>query len=344
MQWDLDYFKYAFLKLAHVPFHEARLAEDAARLIRWLGGPGGGHFVYRDLQTRNLMVRDESPWFIDYQGGMQGPLQYDVAKLLYEGKAGLDGPTRTRLLDHYLAALAEHIPVGRELFLTHFRGFVVLRILQGLGAYGYLGLYGRKPQFLARIPPAIADLEALLASGFLPLDLPELRTVFERLIANEALRAEARPSATGLTVRVGSFSYKRGIPADPGGHGGGFTFDCRALPNPGRLAAFVGKSGLDEDVADWLAAQPETQRFYLQALALAHAQVTRYEERGFDSLQILFGCTGGQHRSTYLAHHLAAALRERHPTATLAVTHHEALHWPVTARRAGASPIAGTGP
>jgi len=342
MQWDLDYFKYAFLKLAHVDFHEARLAEDAARLIRWLSGPGGRHFVYRDLQTRNIMVRDDTPWFIDYQGGLQGPLQYDVAKLLYEGKAGLDEATRERLLDHYLTALAEYVPVQRDSFLTHFRGFVVLRILQGLGAYGYLGLYGRKPQFLARIPPAIADLEGLLASGFLPLDLPELRAVFERLIASETLRAETRTPATGLTVRVGSFSYKRGVPADPSGHGGGFTFDCRALPNPGRLAAYAGRSGLEDEVADWLETQAATDAFYAQAAALVEAQVARYEERGFDSLQVLFGCTGGQHRSAYLARRLATALAKCHPEATVCVTHHEALHWPVTARRGDASPITGS--
>ncbi len=343
MQWDLNYFKYDFLKLAHVPFHESRLEDDFGRLIRWLSGPDAQHFVYRDLQTRNVMVRDGAPWFIDYQGGLQGPLQYDVAKLLYEGKAGLDHATRELLLDHYLTALAEHMPVQRDRFLTHFRGFVVLRILQGLGAYGYLGLYGRKPQFLARIPHAIRDLEGLLATGFLPLDLPEMRAVFERLIGDEALRADPRPANDGLTVRVGSFSYKRGIPTDPSGHGGGFTFDCRALPNPGRQAAYAGHSGLDEDVARYLDAAEGTDHFFVSTLTLVEAQVKRYLERGFDSLHVQFGCTGGQHRSAFMAERLGRALRALFPTVYVPVAHHEALHWPVTARRPDASPLAGTG-
>jgi len=343
MQWDLNYFKYSFLKLAHVPFHEARLEDDFGRLIRWLGGASGNHFVYRDFQTRNIMVIAGEPWFIDYQGGMQGPLQYDVAKLLYEGKAELDPPTRDALLDHYLTALGAHVPVQRDRFLAHFRGFVILRILQGLGAYGYLGLYGRKPQFLARIPHAIQDLEGLLATGLLPLDIPELRTVFERLIEDDALRADPAPAPTGLTVRVGSFSYKRGVPADPGGHGGGFTFDCRALPNPGRLAAYAGRSGLEDEVAAWLEDSPETGRFFERAHGLVRAQVERYLERGFDSLQVLFGCTGGQHRSPYMAERLAQTLRAAYPQLHVALAHHETLHWPVSARRPDASPLTGTG-
>lgn len=343
MHWDLNYFKYNFLKLAHVPFHETRLEEDFQRLTRWLSGAGGRHFVYRDLQTRNIMVIRGEPWFIDYQGGLQGPLQYDVAKLLYEGKAGLDESTRDELLDHYFVALESHERVPRDRFLAHFRGFVVLRILQGLGAYGYLGLYGRKPQFLARIPHAIEDLEVLLATGLLPLDVPELRGVFERMIADDALRMTAAPAAPGLTVRVGSFSYKRGLPTDPSGHGGGFAFDCRALPNPGRLAEFAGRSGLDESVAAWLEQEPETERFFEHALGLVVAQVERYLERGFDSLQVLFGCTGGQHRSPYMASRLAAALAERFPDIETPVAHHETLHWPTTARRPDASPLPGSG-
>ncbi len=341
MQWDLNYFKYNFLKLAHVPFHEARLEEDFGRLIRWLSGPSGRHFVYRDLQTRNVMVIRGEPWFIDYQGGLQGPLQYDVAKLLYEGKAGLDQATRDELLDHYLTSLDAHVPVQRDRFLAHFRGFVVLRILQGLGAYGYLGLYGRKPQFLARIPHAIADLEALMATGLLPLDVPELRTVFEHLVADDALRTDPRTKSTGLTVRVGSFSYKHGVPEDPGGHGGGFAFDCRALPNPGRMAEYAGHSGLEDHVVTWLEERPEVDAYFESTLRLVQAQVERYLVRGFDSLQVLFGCTGGQHRSVYMAERMAKSLRETFPDAAVALAHHETLHWPATARRPDASPLGG---
>jgi aminoglycoside/choline kinase family phosphotransferase len=334
MQWDCNYFKYDFLKLAHVPFHEGRLEEDFQRLIAWLGEAEGGHFVYRDLQSRNIMWKDAAPWFIDFQGGLQGPLQYDVAKLLYEGKAGLPQATRDALLDHYLEALATHIEVDRDRFLAHFRGFVVLRILQGLGAYGYLGLYGRKPQFVARIPHAIRDIEALLASGFLPLDLPELRRVFETLVADEVLRREP-PRANGehLTVRIASFSYKGGYPPDEGGHGGGYAFDCRGLPNPGRLPEYAGRSGLEPEVVAYLETEPACGPFFDHAHALVTAQIQVYVDRGFDSLQVLFGCTGGQHRSVYMAERLGRVLRAAGLTANVTVDHMETARWPASAAR-----------
>ncbi|MDA1194869.1 MAG: phosphotransferase [Planctomycetota bacterium] len=333
MQWDCNYFKYDFLKLAHVPFHESALEEDFSRLIRWLGEASGGHFVYRDLQSRNIMIVDGEPWFIDFQGGLQGPLQYDVAKLLYEGKADLPEAARRVLLEHYLDALAEHIPLDRERFLAHFRGFVVLRILQGLGAYGLLGLYERKPQFLARIPHALRDVESLLATGFLPIDVPELRRVFERLAAHDTLRAvPARPNA-GLTVSVGSFSYKRGVPADPSGHGGGYVLDCRGLPNPGRLAAYAERSGLDAEVANWLESQSTCTAYRDRIIDLVAEHVRGYQARGFESLQVQFGCTGGQHRSVWMAESLVAALRPRFPEVTWPVLHREVLHWPGRAAR-----------
>jgi len=338
IQWDLNYFKYHFLKLAHIPFHESRLEQDFQRYIAWLGEAGGEHFVYRDLQTRNVMVRDGEPWFIDYQGGLRGPLQYDVAKLLYEGKAALPTETRAALLENYLDALGEHLPLDREKFLSRYRGFVFLRIMQGMGAYGYLGLYGRKPQFVARIPHAVRDVESLLETGFLPLELPEMRTAFERIVASEALRAAPIPvSSAGLTVRVGSFSYKRGLPEDPGGHGGGFAFDCRALPNPGRLAEFAGLSGLDPAVGTWFERQPSVAAFLAHARELVEAQVSTYLRRGFDSLHVQFGCTGGQHRSVYLAECLARALSTNSAGIDVPVRHAEAVHWPVTAARSAPS-------
>ena len=336
MLWDCNYFKYDYLKLAHVPFHEARLEEDFRRLTAWLTEAPAEHFVYRDLQSRNIMLRDGEPWFIDYQGGLRGPLQYDVAKLLYEGKAALPEATRKHLLAHYLAEADRIVQIDRDAFLAHFRGFVVLRILQGLGAYGYLGLYGRKPQFLARIPHAIREIEYLLDDDFVPIGLPELRRVFTWLVEHEPRHAPAPAAKGGLTVRVGSFSYKRGVPEDPGGHGGGFVFDCRALPNPGRLAEFAGSSGLDEAVATWLAGHQEVGRFLEGALDMVAEQVEAYRTRGFDSLQVLFGCTGGQHRSVYAAEALAAALRGRSPEVAVPVTHHETAHWPSSARRAPA--------
>jgi aminoglycoside/choline kinase family phosphotransferase len=345
MLWDLNYFKYHFLKLAHIPFHEAHLQDDFEQLSAWLEGAGADHFMYRDLQSRNVMLREDDPWFIDYQGGLQGPLQYDPAKFLYEGKAGLSAADRSQLLEHYLEELGRLIPVDREKFLGRFRGFVVLRILQGMGAYGYLGLYGRKPQFLARIPPAIRQLEGLLETGFLPIEVPELRRTFERLVAHESLRAEPPPPSKRLTVRVGSFSYKRGIPVDPSGHGGGFAFDCRALPNPGRLAEFAGLSGLDPSVSGWLREQSAVEPFFQNALGLVEAQVRTYAARGFDSLAVHFGCTGGQHRSVHLAERMAGTLEERFPDIDVPLDHAEWMHWPATAARprpGDASPASST--
>lgn len=336
MRWDCNYFKYDFLKLAHVPFHEARLEVDFAALIAWLGQAPGNHFVYRDLQSRNVMLREGEPWFIDYQGGMQGPLQVDVAKLLYESKAGIPPEIRAELLEHYLQALGAHVRVDRRSFLAHFRGFVVLRLLQGLGAYGLLGLHEGKPQFVARIPHAVRDVGTLLADGFLPIELPELRAVLERLATHDVLRALPPPPGPGLTVRVGSFSYKRGMPRDPGGHGGGYVFDCRALPNPGRLAEHATRTGLDDAVAGWLESQPACGPFFEAARALVEAQVEAYGRRGFSSLQVLFGCTGGQHRSPYFAERLGRALRARFPDVGVRVEHAERARWPAPAERNGA--------
>ena len=331
--WDLNYFKYHFLKLAHIPFHEGRLEDDFQHLAVWLEEAGADHFMYRDFQTRNVMLREGEPWFIDYQGGLRGPLQYDVAKFLYEGKARLPAEARQALLEQYLDAVSELIDLDRPRFLSRFRGFVLLRILQGMGAYGYLGLYGRKPQFLARIAPAIDQVEALLSAGFLPIELPELRRSLEVLVGHETLRAPAPKAGPGLTVRVGSFSYKRGVPEDPGGHGGGFVFDCRALPNPGRLAAYAGLSGLDAPVSRWLAEQPQVEPFFERAYGLVAEQVATYQARGFDSLAVHFGCTGGQHRSVHLAERMAATLRTDHPDVHVPVRHAEFLHWPSGATR-----------
>ena len=332
MQWDCNYFKYDFLKLAGVPFHEGRLEEDFQTLIGWLGEASGGHFMHRDMQSRNVMLVDGEPWFLDFQGGLEGPLQYDVAKLLFEGKAAMPSETRAELLDAYLDTLGEHVAIDRDRFLAHFRGFVVLRILQGLGAYGLLGLHQRKPQFIARIPPALRDVEALLGDGFLPVEVPELQAVFERMVAREDLRREPPPPQEGLTVRIASFSYKRGLPTDEGGHGGGFVFDCRALPNPGRLAEYRAHTGLEEGVRTWLEAHDAIDPFFERALALVQGQIDVYRERGFDSLQVLFGCTGGQHRSVYMAERLGAALRGAYPDVACPITHAETIHWPTGAQ------------
>jgi len=322
--WDLDYFKYHFLKLAHVPFHEARLERDFEALTAYLLEADRSHFLYRDFQSRNVMLRRGDPWFIDYQGGRRGALHYDVASLLYDAKADLPEGVRETLLGHYLDALGERIDVDRAAFRERYRAYVIVRILQAMGAYGYRGFFERKPRFLASVPYAARNLERLLDAG-LPLALPELETVFRRIV--EEWAGDRPDDGDGLTVLVHSFSYRRGYPHDLTGHGGGYVFDCRALPNPGRLEEHRDTTGLDPEVAAWLEARSELEPFWEHTRALVDAQVDRYLERDFSRLTVCYGCTGGQHRSVYLAERLAHHLRERGDLA-VRVVHREAPSWP----------------
>ena len=334
MLWDLNYFKYHFVKLSHVSFNEDRLERDFERLTDVLLAADASHFLYRDFQSRNVMLRDGEPWFIDYQGGRRGALPYDVASLLYDAKAEIPPAVRDDLLEHYLEALSRHVPVDPAQFREQYKGFVLVRILQAMGAYGYRGFYERKPHFLASVPPAVRNVRHLLATDAFPADLPEIRAVFERIAADPSLSGAPGPSgqapaARGLTVHVGSFSYARGAPDDPGQNGGGFVFDCRALDNPGRLEAFSARSGLDPDVIAFLEARPETHAFFAHAKALVLAQAAAYVARGFTSLQALFGCTGGQHRSVYLAERLGRELAAAMPGIEVRVAHAERDRWPV---------------
>jgi aminoglycoside/choline kinase family phosphotransferase len=338
MAWDLNYFKYNFLKFAEVPFHEGRLEEDFERLTGFLLEADARYFLYRDFQSRNVMLRGTgleaaSPWFIDYQGGRRGALAYDVASLLYDAKAELTPALRQELLDHYLDVLGAHLAVDRERFLLEFRGFTLIRILQAMGAYGYRGFFERKPHFLASVPPALRNIEHLLRSGPLPVPLPELRAVFERMVASERLRATPTPAAGGLCVYLGSFSYKRGVPVDPGGNGGGFVFDCRALANPGKDAEQAALCGRDAAVVRALDAQAPVHAFLGHAQALVEAQVATYRARGWTALSVQFGCTGGQHRSVYMAERLAGFLRARFPDVRVELVHAERARWPATADR-----------
>ncbi len=345
MQWDLNYFKYHFLRLAGIRFNEDRLERDFDRLISFLLDADTSHFLYRDFQSRNVMLRGAEPWFIDYQGGRRGALQYDLASLLWDAKAALPEDLRATLVEHYLGALEGLLPVDRERFRLHLRGYVVVRILQALGAYGYRGFYERKTHFLQSVPHAVRNVEHLLATGFLPIDVPELRATLERVCASEALRSAplapgAPPSPDSrLTVRVGSFAYRLGYPEDASGHGGGFVFDCRGLRNPGALDAFASSTGLDEPVARFLEADPATGEFLGHALALVAAQVEAYLGRGFTYLSVQFGCTGGQHRSVHLAERLGRALSARFPKVRVLVSHRERSRWPSPRAERPAVPV-----
>ncbi|MGH7551094.1 MAG: RapZ C-terminal domain-containing protein [Gemmatimonadota bacterium] len=332
--WDLNYFKYHFLKLAHVPFNEERLERDFERLTAILLTADTDHFLYRDFQSRNVMLRDGEPWFIDYQGGRKGALQYDVASLLYDAKADIPARNRDALLEHYLDALEGHVTVDRGAFRELYRGYVLVRVMQAMGAYGYRGFFERKPRFLQSVPYAARNAGQLLETG-LPIELPEIESVFGRIADEWSAGVEVDDEGTGLSVYVHSFSYRHGYPHDMGGHGGGFVFDCRALPNPGRLPEYRDHTGLETAVAAYIEAQPELADYWTSVRTLVDAQVAEYLRRGFQSLSIGFGCTGGQHRSVYLAERLARHLEERFPDATVRLMHREEPYWPQPVRTEG---------
>jgi aminoglycoside/choline kinase family phosphotransferase len=306
--WDLNYFKYYFLRLAGIPFNEQALEFDFTRLTKLLLGAGHDYFLYRDFQSRNVMLRDGQPFFLDYQGGRKGALQYDIASLLYDGKADLPPELRQELLDYYLDCLAGFIAVDREAFMEHYYAFVYVRIMQALGAYGFRGFYERKAHFLQSVPYALKNLRWLASHVKLPIALPALMDALQGMLASEKLQALAS-SAAGLTVRIFSFSFHRRMPADESGHGGGFVFDARSLPNPGREEQFRQLTGKDAPVIDYLNRQESVHQFLASVLSLVDTSVSSYQRRGFKNLMVSFGCTGGQHRSVYLAEQLAKHLR-----------------------------------
>ncbi len=309
MLWDLNYFKYYFLRLAKIPFSEQALEDDFERFTEFLLQAERRFFLYRDFQSRNVMARDGRPFFIDYQGGRRGALQYDVASLLYDAKADLPFEVRDEILERYLDAAARIEPIDRAAFLTYYPGFVYIRIMQAMGAYGLRGFYERKQHFLASIPYAVRNLEYLLLKTELPVELPELTQVWRRLVASSSLRQFGTASLR-LTVRIQSFPYTDGVPTDEKGHGGGYVFDCRALPNPGRFEQYAKLTGKDDAVIAFLESEPAVGDFLGHAFALIDMTVENYQTRNFTDLLVAFGCTGGQHRSVYCAERLARHLRE----------------------------------
>lgn len=308
--WDLNYFKYYFLRLAGIPFSEAALENDFGRLTDFLLSANCDYFLYRDFQSRNMMLPNENPYFVDYQGGRKGALQYDIASLLYDAKADLPPELRQQLLDHYLDALGEFVQVERETFLRHYYAYVYVRILQALGAYGFRGFYERRPHFLQSVPYALKNLRWLLHHTELPIELPTLMGAFRSMLSSEKLHGLAG-EADNLTVRVFSFSFHKGLPKDDTGNGGGFVFDGRGLPNPGREERFKDLTGKDQPVIDYLNQQEGVHQFLASVISLVDASIGSYQERGFKNLMVSFGCTGGQHRSVFLAEQLAKRLRAR---------------------------------
>src|SRR3989442_414877 len=336
--WDLNYFKYYFLRLAGISFNEQALEDDFGRLTKFLLSASRDYFLYRDFQSRNVMLRDGHPFFLDYQGGRKGALQYDIASLLYDAKADLPPELRQQLLDHYLDRLAGFIELEREVFMQHYYAYVYVRIMQALGAYGFRGFYERKAHFLQSVPYALKNLRWLLHHVLLPIALPTLIGAFESMVASERLQSLASDAematseklqslasdaemaaseklqslasdAENLMVRIFSFSFHRGLPKDESGHGGGFVFDGRSIPNRGREERFKTFTGKDAPVIDYLNQQESVHQFLASVMSLVEASVSNYQRRGFKSLMVSFGCTGGRHRSVYLAEQLAKHLR-----------------------------------
>lgn len=311
MLWDLSYFKYYFLKLAKISFDEQKLEDDFQAFTDYLLKTDTGYFLYRDFQSRNIMLKNGEPFFIDYQGGRKGALQYDIASLLYDAKADIPQQVRNQLLDYYIESLGKHIALNKKEFVEFYHGYVIIRIMQALGAYGFRGFYEKKEHFLYSIPYALDNLAWLLENTSIPVKMPALMSVLHEISQSDSLRSPGIKKQK-LKVSVNSFSYKRGIPPDVSGNGGGFIFDCRALHNPGKYDEYKNLTGADKDVIDFLRKEPETYEFMNHVYGLVDKSVETYMRRKFSHLQVNFGCTGGQHRSVYCANLLAEHLKKKH--------------------------------
>ena len=311
MNWDLNYFKYYFLKLAKIPFDEQKLENDFQVLTDYLLSTEVDFFLYRDFQSRNIMIVDDQPYFIDYQGGRKGALQYDVASLLYDAKADIPQEIRKHLIEKYIEVASKLTPLKKDTFMQYYHGYVLIRIMQALGAYGFRGFYERKTQFLDSVPYAIKNLEDLLHILDLPIEIPALMDAWSKLVRSTSLR-QFGDAKLRLMVRIQSFSYKNGIPWDDKGHGGGFVFDCRSLSNPGRYPEYVELTGSDEKVISFFKEKDEVNPFMENIYHMTDQVINNYQNRNFTDLMIAFGCTGGQHRSVYCANLLYSYLKTRY--------------------------------
>ncbi|MDE7414281.1 MAG: phosphotransferase [Muribaculaceae bacterium] len=328
--WDLNYFKYEYLKPAGIDFDEERLEDDfekmADRLLSISNKAEG--FMYRDFQSRNVMVKDGKCRFIDYQGGRQGPAVYDAISFLWQARAGFTKEFRNDMLESYARSYCGFSNVDIKEIIEGSGPFVLFRTLQVLGAYGLRGLVERKAHFIESIPAALANLKDLIDDGELA-DYPELTGVARKLVEDPRFAKDKDKTGDGeknespLTIEVWSFSYKKGYPENFTGNGGGFMFDCRGMHNPGRYPEYKTLTGMDRPVIEFLKEKGETDIFSDRALELIRPTVERYIKRGFSNLQIGFGCTGGQHRSVYCAERVSQKLAEEFPEAKIVVCHRE---------------------
>lgn len=330
VMFDLNYFKYCFLKATGLEFHELRLQEDFEKLADDLLECRSDvpTFMYRDFQTRNVMVKDGDPYFIDFQGGRKGPVYYDVASFVWHARSGFSVQRRQMMLDSYLDALSVYMTVDRSQFMENLRLFVLFRLLQVLGAYGFRGWTEHKARFVVAIPQTIKALRELMAGdscgdfNSVRQRCPYLCEILEKMTQLPRF-AEDTASDDRLTVTVTSFSFKKGVPYDPSGNGGGYVFDCRSIHNPGRYQQYKALNGMDEPVIRFLEEDGEITRYLEHVYGVVDPHVETYASRGFISLMVSFGCTGGQHRSVYCAEHLARHLAGKYPDVRVRLRHRE---------------------
>ncbi|MDD3405087.1 MAG: RNase adapter RapZ [Paludibacteraceae bacterium] len=307
ISFDLNYFKYCFLKATGLDFSEIKLEDDFRKMSEILMRNFSATFLYRDFQSRNVMLKDSKPYFIDFQGGRKGPIYYDVASFVWQAKANYSEEIREELLQTYLTALRKYIPVDETYFRQQLRHFVLFRTLQVLGAYGFRGYFEKKPHFLQSVPFAIDNLRHLLQEPF--EEYPYLSKILTGL-TNMHQFSELNPERK-LEIRIYSFAYKKGIPNDITGNGGGYVFDCRAINNPGKYEHYRHFIGTDPEVIKFLEDDGGVFKFLNNTYDLVDAHVQRFIERKFTHMMVCFGCTGGQHRSVYCAEHLAEHLSKK---------------------------------
>ncbi len=307
VDFDLNYFKYCFLKATGIEFNEIQLQEDFEKFKADLLLDRDNTFLYRDFQARNVMIRDGEPWFIDFQGGRRGPIYYDVASFIWQARSRYPEALREDLIKTYLEALQQFKQVDEAAFRSRLRLFVLFRTLQVLGAYGFRGYFEKKPHFIASVPYALQNLRSLLRTPF--TQYPYLNAVLQEMAVKPELNVVQEDHR--LQVKIYSFAYKKGIPADTTGNGGGYVFDCRSVNNPGKYEYYRQFNGMDAEVIKFLEDDGEVLAFLESVYKLVDAHVQRFIERKFTNLQVCFGCTGGQHRSVYCAEHLASHLAQK---------------------------------
>ncbi|MCX7798599.1 MAG: phosphotransferase [Melioribacter sp.] len=318
IMWDLNYFKYYFAKLFNINFDEQKLENDFHLLTNFLLEADSNYFMYRDFNSRNIMIKNGILYFIDYQGGRKGALQYDIASLLYDSKANLPQKLREDLLEHYLKSVNKIKKINNKEFFKYYDGFVLIRLLQMLGAYGFRGLYEGKAHFMQSIPYAINNIKELLNK--IKIKIPELISVLKQLVELEEIKNYEWKKPNKLTIRINSFSYNEKIPLDISGNGGGYIFDCRVISNPGKLDMFKNLTGKDKAVQSFLDNLPDAQKFLSNVIKIISQSVENYISRGWTDLMVNFGCTGGQHRSVYFAEKLAEYLKSNYDV-NIKITH-----------------------